>query len=73
MEEAHKQVFDLVPVQFVAAQHSAAQSHSTLVLMIRKGNKKRQRSDVRETLLLIITAAETLKLQRDKTSQKTSI
>ena len=39
MQKAHEQVFDLLSVQFVTAQHSAAQSRRTLVLERQKTNE----------------------------------
>ena len=47
VQKAHEQVFDLVPVEFVAAQHSAAQSRRTLVLeRQREGGKTNRRYEV---------------------------
>lgn len=48
MQKAHEQVFDLIPVQFVTAQHSTAQSRRTLVLMHGKKEGREQRTNERE-------------------------
>lgn len=39
MQKAHEEIFDLILVQFVIAQHTAAGSRSTLVLKRQKTNK----------------------------------
>lgn len=68
MQKAHEQVFDLFPVQFVAAQHSAAQSRRTLVLTQRKeaqrdGEKKWERKSAGYQTPALQKKS---KLQRDK-------
>ena len=45
MQEAHEQVLDLVPVQFVTAQERAAQGRRTLVLIDTGREGERQRSE----------------------------
>lgn len=43
MQKTHEDIFDLVPVQFVAAQHAAARSGCVMVL-------KRQKTNLRDSL-----------------------
>lgn len=42
VQKAHEQVFNLVPVQFVAAQHVAAGDGHTLVLERQKTNERKK-------------------------------
>lgn len=46
VQKAHEQVFNLVPVQFVAAQHVAAGDGHTLVLERQKTNERKKRVEV---------------------------
>lgn len=42
MQKAHKEIFNLVPVQFVTAQHVAARGGHTLVLKRQKTKERKK-------------------------------
>lgn len=42
MQKAHKEIFNLVPIQFVTAQHAAARGRHTLVLKRQKINERKR-------------------------------